>query len=234
MAQLKKADIIKILVSEYGYEKEDLKFDSEGNPYTNAKLQALIQLEQNDAKEAELDSTRVQVKKSRLKDTDKIFMMNCRTGTVSYHSERTNKTWQYNKFGDQDTMEYAELITMNNNYPTYLQDGWLIVLDKEVQDELKLTDKYRNILTPDNADEIFDLSLEALERFVDALPEGQKASFVNIAQDKYEKDEIRQHQVVKFIENKFNFRFEDNAPLSDTVLTSEPQGIAKIIIVDKK
>ena len=46
---IKKTELIKTLVEEYGYEKEDLKFDADGKPYTNAKLQAMIHAEIADA-----------------------------------------------------------------------------------------------------------------------------------------------------------------------------------------
>jgi hypothetical protein len=36
------------------------------------------------------------------------------------------------------------------------------------------------------------------------------------------------------IENKFNFRFEDNAPLDDVIDTREKVGSANIIVVEKR
>lgn len=234
MAQLKKADLIKILVEEYGYEKEDLKFDAEGKPYTNAKLQAIINAEEEDAKQAEVETTRVQAPKSSLKESDKVYVMSGSSGTLVYRSERTNKKWQFNKFGEQDTMEYHELIAMRNRYPRYFTEGFLIVLDKQVQDEFKLTEMYENILTPEKIDEIFSMSVSELEKFVDALPEGHKVTFVNMAQEKYEKDELENFKVIKFIENKFGFRFDDNAPLVDVIDAREKVGMADIIVVEKR
>lgn len=234
MAQVKKTDLIKILVEEYGYEKEDLKFDSENKPYTNAKLQAIIEAEKQDAKQLEIEATRVKAPASTYKDNDKIYVMSGLSDTLVYHSERTNKTWTFNKFGDQDTIEYSELITMRNRYPRFFTECWLIVLDKKIQDEFKLTDMYQNILTPENIENVFDMKLEDLEKFVDSLPEGQKISFVNKAQQKVEDGSLDSNKVIKFIEEKFNFRFEDNAPLEDVIDSREQVGSAKLIIVDKK
>lgn len=233
-AQVKKADLIKILVEEYGYEKEDLKFDAEGKPYTNAKLQAIIKAEEADAKELEAEATRVKAPVSSMKESDKIYVMNGISDVVVYHSERSNKTWLFNKFGDQDTIEYSELVTMRNRYPRYFTEGWLIVLDKKVQEEFKLTEMYKNILTPDNIDNVFLMPVEELEKFVDSLPEGQKVSFVNSAQERYEQDKLDNFKTIKFIENKFNFKFDDNAPLEDVVDSKEKSGSANIIVVEKR
>lgn len=227
MAQMKKADLIKILVEKYGYEKEDIKMIS------NAKLQGLIKQEEEDLKIAETDSTRVLAKKTGLKDNDKIVIMSGQTGSVGYFSERSNKRWQFNSFGQEDLMEYSELVAMKNKYPAYLNEGWIIVLDKEVQEEFKLTEMYKNILTPDNIEEVFKMNVETLEKFVDALPEGMKTSFVSKANEKYEDGTLDSIQVIKFIQNKFNFSFEDNAPLNDIVLSTDT-GVNNIIYVDKK
>lgn len=223
---VKKADLIKILVEEYGYEKEDIKL------FTNPKLQSIIKQEEEDSKALATESTRVLAKKSGLKDDDKIAVMSGLSGSVGYYSERTHKRWQFNSFGQEDLMEYSELVAMRNKYPTYLTDGWIIVLDKEVQEEFKLTEMYKNILTPDNIEEVFNMKLEVLEKFIDALPDGMKTSFVNKAVEKYENGSLDSLQVVQYIQKKFNFSFEDNSPLNDIVLSTDT-GVHNIIYVDK-
>ncbi|MER2007482.1 MAG: hypothetical protein ABS939_08510 [Psychrobacillus sp.] len=237
---LKKSDLIKILVDEYGYEKEDLKFDAEGKPYTNAKLQALIDAEKQEAEELEKAKeeakkpvTRVQAKKSAIADNEKILVMNGLTGALYYKSERTNSAWEFEDFGQQDVMEYSELKIMRNRYPRYFKEGWLIVLDPEVQKEFGLTEMYNHIITPDNADDVFSMNVEELEKFIDALPDGMKSSFVNMAQERVEDRRLDSKTIIDMIENKFNFSFDDNAPKDDIVSTREKVGNG-IIIVDKK
>jgi hypothetical protein len=130
-------------------------------------------------------------------------------------------------------MEYSELKIIRNRFARFFKEGWLIVLDPEVQKELGLVEMYENIITPENVDEIFSLNVEGLDKFIDALPEGQKISFVNIAQDRVLKGLLDSNKVIKMIEDKFNFSFEDNAPKKDIVSTREKVGNG-IIIVDKR
>ena len=230
---MNKKELINILVEEYGYEKEDLKFDAEGKPYTNAKLKALIDAEEADAKELEMNKNRVTVRESKLKDSDKVYVMNGLTGGLTYHSERSNKRWDFQTFGQMDTMEYSELKILRNSNPRMINQGMLIILDKDVQDEFNLTKMYENILTPDNIDEVFEMKADDLEKFIDSLPEGQKISLFNTAQEKYESKELYDRRIIDLIERKFNISLEDNAPLDNIVGTRETHGSQKIIIVNK-
>lgn len=231
----KKADLIKILVEEYGYGEDDLK-----DLTTNAKLQAQIDAEIKDAEEAEKAKaeaqkpiTRMMAKQSSISDNEEVIIMNGSTGAVQYFSQRTNRTWEFTEFGQQDVIEYGELKTIRNRFPRYFKEGYFIVLDPVAQKELGLVEMYNNIITPENANDIFNMQIENLDKFIDALPEGQKSSFVNMAQNKYEKGQLDSNKIIKFIEDKFNFSFEDNAPKNDIVSSRETVGNG-IIVVDKR
>lgn len=229
---MKKAELIKILVEEYGYEKEDLKFDSEGKPYTNAKLKSLIEQEEKDEKELLENSTRLVAKKDLMKDEDKVYVMSGSMGTVVYRSEVTNRSWKFTSFGQVEKIPYGELVTMRNRYFGYFGDGWLIILDKDVQDEFGLTELYKNILTPDNLDSMFSKPIEELEAFIDRLPDGMKNTFINRAQQLYEENTLDSLQVVKMIERKFKFSLEDNAPIENVAVKGD-LGRDNVIYVDK-
>ncbi|MDS7057041.1 hypothetical protein NXG04_07060 [Klebsiella pneumoniae] len=234
---LKKSDLIKILVEEYGYEKEDLKFDADGKPYTNAKLQLLIDAEKEDAEALASQAKRVRVNKNKkFKDDDLIPVMNGLSGGLFYQSDRTYKVWEFKGFGQQSTMEFGELINLKNKYPAYFADGWLVVLDEEVQQELGLTTMYENILTPKNVREVFEKPIDEMEAFVDKLPKGMQITFVDIAKDLYNKDELDSIRIVKFIENKFKFSLDDLSPVNDIAQTAPTvqMGNKRAIIVDKR
>ncbi|QPK89731.1 hypothetical protein IEN91_04580 [Bacillus velezensis] len=230
----KKAELINILVEEYGYEKEDLKFDAEGKPYTNAKLQALIQAEIDDAKALEASRNRLTVKPENvLKDEDKITVMSGSTGAVVYHSLTSNKSWKFTEFGQTATIPYGELVAIKNRYPRYFKDGWFIILDEQVQEDFGLTEMYKNILTPDNMEEVFSMDINELSMFIDKLPEGMKVAFVNKAQELYDQDKIDRHSVIKLIEQKFQISLDDNSPLDDFALRTDT-GVQNIIYINKR
>lgn len=234
MTQLKKQDLIKILVEDYGYEKEDLKFDADGKPYTNAKLTSIINSEIQDQKELEVNANRIVAKTGDLfKDEDKIRVMSGSSGTVIYRSDTSHKFWKLTKFGQMDSIPYGELVSIKNKYPRYFYEGWFVILDKDVQDEFGLTKMYENILTPDNIDDVFDKPLDELTTLVQNLPEGMIGTFINKAQQLYDTKQLNSLRVVELIEDNFGFSLLDNAPIDDFALRSD-LGRDNIIYVDKK
>lgn len=228
----KKSELVKILIEEYGYEKEDLK-DRDGKPFTNAQLQAMIDAEIADEKDAEDNKYRVVAKVQKVKDDELIPVMCGSMGTVVYRSPISNRKWMFTKFGQMDKMPYVELVAIQNSYSGFFSNGWIIVLDKRVQEEFGLTNMYKNILTPQNIDSVFKKPVEELRILIDNLPEGMKLTFVNKAQQLYEANKIDNYHVIKLIEQKFKFSLEDNAPLSDIAVKGNV-GQDNIIYIDKE
>lgn len=214
---MKKADYIKILMDDYGYEKEDLKFDAEGKPYTNGKLKALIEQEEKDAKEVEEDATRFVAKEAKFSDSDLIVVMNGLGGSLTHRSGATGKSWRFKHFGQTDKMPYGELLSLRNGSPHVFEKCWIVIMNKEVQEEFGLTEKYKNILTPQNIEKIFEKNVNELEEFIKNLPEGMKTAFISKARELYASRKLYDIRIVEFIEKEFGFSLEDNAPLSNIV-----------------
>lgn len=206
---LKKADLIKILVEEYGYEKEDIKL------FTNGKLQAIIKQEEEDAKAIEREELIVSTE-PKYKDEDQVKIMSGINGAFT-HRSRNGRVWKFRGFGQEDKMTYSELLAIKNVCPNVLEHGYIVVLNPEVADLLGLTELYKNIILPNNVEEIFQKDVAELEQFVDALPYGMKITFISKARELYEARKLYDIRIVEMIEKKFGFSLQDNAPLSDIV-----------------
>lgn len=209
---MKKSDLIKILVEEYGYEKEDIKL------FTNAKLQSTIKQEETDAEEfaKQEDETVIQVKE-KFKDTDEIVIMNGVNGALTHRSGRSGRSWKFLSFGQKDKMPYAELLALKNSSPKVFLEGYIIILNREVQEQFGLTELYKSIITPENLTQIFQKDVAELEAFVDGLPNGMKVTFVSKARELHASRELYDLRKIEMIEQKFGFSLQDNAPLSDIV-----------------
>jgi hypothetical protein len=210
MAQLKKADLIKILVEEYGYEKEDIKM------LTNGKLQAIIKQEEADAKALE-EAPSVFVVEQKIKDDEQIVVMNGLSGSLTHRSGRTGRSWRFKEFGQTDKLPYEELLALKNGSPKVFEQGWIIILDKRVQEQFGLTELYKNILTPENIEQVFKKDVEELKEFVSNLPEGMKSTFVSKARELYEAKKLYDMRIIEYVETEFGFSLKDNAPLTDIV-----------------
>src|SRR5690606_9091032 len=132
-----------------------------------------------------------------LKDEDKIAVMCGSSGTVIYHSGISNRRWRFNNFGQMDKMPYAELVHMQNSHPKFFSNGLIVVLDKLVQDEFGLTEMYKNILTPQNIETIYQKPIEELRLFVKNLPDGMKTTFINKTQELYDSKKLDSLNVVR-------------------------------------
>lgn len=228
---MKKEELIKILTEEYGYSEKDM-FDKEGKPHTNAKLKAMIEAEKRDAEQAEVDEYRVKAESGNLlKDDDKVQVMSGSSGAVVYYSETSRKSWRFDSFGQMDKIPYGELLTMQNRFPSFFKDGLIIILDKHVQEEFNLTELYKNILTPQNIDDVFTKKYDELEKIVKNLPEGMKLTFINKAQELYQQDKLDSFRVLQLIEKEFGFSLVDNSPV-DAYAYKNTSG-EKIIYLDK-
>lgn len=211
---LNKAQLTKILVDEYGYDKSDLK-DEEGKPFTNAMLQSMIKQEEEDAKQLEIEETVVKARQETFKDDDLVVVMNGLNGGLVHRSDSTGRIWKFQEFGQTDKIPYGELLRIRNNNSKVFDEGWMIILNRHIQEEFGLIETYRNILTPDNIDAIFDKDLDEIKDFVEGLPEGMKVTFVSKARQLYQSGKLDSISVVNYIQEKFGISLEDNAPISD-------------------
>lgn len=209
--KLNKKDLIELLVNEYGYEHEDIKM------FTNAKLEGMIKQEEADKAELEMQDTVVIAKDAGFKDDDLISVMNGESGALVHRSYSSGRIWEFAEFGVTHKIPYSEVLNIRNNNPKVFEYGWLIILNPKIQDDFGLKDAYRNILTPDNIEKVFEKQVDELSVFIDNLPVGMKTTFIAKARELYRSNKIDSISKVRFIEEKFGISLDDNAPLSDSV-----------------
>jgi hypothetical protein len=219
--KLSKKELVKLLIEEYGYDKEDLK-DENGKIYTNAKLEEMVEQEDKDLKEAEerkeIEKTVVvETKAFKFKDDDLIVVMNGLSGTLVHRSDMTGRVWRMTDFGQTTKIPYGELLNIRNRSPKVFKDGWLIVLNPHIQDEFELTEIYKNIVTPQNVEEIISKSPEEIEVFVKNMPKGAKQAFIEKAKEMYTNGKLDSVKKINTIQQLFGFSLEDNAPLEDVI-----------------
>lgn len=210
--KMNKKELIQVLVEEYGYDQEDIKL------LTNAKLESMIKQEEEDKELLEAQETyKVVQKESKFKDDDLIVVMNGFSGSLTHRSGSTNRVWTFAEFGQTQKIPYSELLTIRYNSPNVFESGWLVILNKQIQEDFGLDGIYKNILTPDNIETVFEKGIDELNVFIDNLPEEMKVTFVGKAKELYHARKIDSRSKIEFIESKFGISLEDNAPLSDIV-----------------
>lgn len=218
--KMTKKELIEVLVNKYGYDKSDLK-DENGRLFTNAKLESIIKQEEEDAKRLENEEMMIVAKDNGFKDDDLIVVMSGLPGTLIHRSQTTGRVWRFHGFGQTDKIPYSELLRIRNSNPKVFEQGWMIILNRKLQEEFNLTEKYKNILTPENIETVFKKDLDDLKLFVKALPEGMKVTFINKARELYQNGKLDSIKVIDFIQEEFNISLDDNAPLSDIAVPAK-------------
>ncbi|MFK4433921.1 MULTISPECIES: hypothetical protein [Bacillus] len=123
LRKLKKAELMALLVGEYGYEQEDLKGK------VNIELKEMIRKEVEFSMKEEAKQFGV----STFDDELLVKVMNNTSGNVHYSSDITHNSYVWVGYGDSQHMTYRELSEIKRRHPRYLTDGWLLICDEEVR-----------------------------------------------------------------------------------------------------
>lgn len=208
--QITKPELIKILVDTYGYKEEDI------NALTNAGLKSLIKKEEDEAEDFEVSLTVEKVRET-FKDDDLIHVMSGFAGGLRYKSTRNGRVWMFSQFGQIDKLPYAELLNIKNNSPKVLSEGWIIVLNKQVQEDFGLVEIYKHIITPENIESIFSKNAMEVEEFLKHLPKNMKTVFFNKARELYNNNTLDSRLLIELIEEHFDVSLKDNAPITEKI-----------------
>lgn len=97
-------------------------------------------------------------------------------GMLIYDSPRTNEHFVWEEFGSEQDMELQELKNARNSYRSFFENNWFLISDPEIIEYLGVEKYYKNALTFENFDDIYDLSPKEIEDRVSKLSDGQKAT----------------------------------------------------------
>lgn len=132
-----------------------------------------------------------------------IPVMNITSGTLIYINKKTGAEWVWDEYGVIDYMEYRELLGMRSGDKRFLNEPFILVMDDEAVEKLGLTKMYDNMKSPDQIDEIFNLSQAAFENVVENSPKGIKHLIATRARKLYEMGELDSARKIKYINERF-------------------------------
>lgn len=143
-------------------EKEDLKEQ-------NKQMAEMLKQMQAQIEQLKAESNKVQVIQTVGSSGKKVKVINLAHCPVSVSTEGDGQgiVKTFNKYGDVLTIKFDVLSDMVANYQNTFSRGYLRILDKDVVDELSLTDEYEELYTKEMIDEIINLQTDgAVDLFV--------------------------------------------------------------------
>ena len=217
------------LVTKYAYQKDDF-IGENGKPLTWKQLEALLKKEEkahdaieNQEADSETDSSEldefdvevVEEKTHKFKDDDLITVMAGINGQLVHESPVGNGSYKFSGFGQRQTMPYKELKAMNQLSSNTLEDGWIIILNKDLIKEFGLEEQYKKFLTPRKVDEILQMPAVKIKEVIQNLPKSMKTTLIDVARARYNSGKLDSSSVIRTFEEMYDISFEDNLPLKD-------------------
>lgn len=197
LRNLKKADLIEILVKEFGYEKADFKGK------VNIELKEIIIKEEEFSKKEGQKQNGI-----GMFDDDYLVQVMCSTsGRVSYDSDVTQNTYVWVDYGDIQAMTYRELAEIKRRHPRYLDEGWLFILDDDVRAILCGDDSI--FIKPEEVERIFLLPTNEM---VEEIRKRKYSAYGVLAHNAFlrcKNGQIADLEKMKALVNEFGYYLED-------------------------
>jgi hypothetical protein len=103
-------------------------------------------------------------------------------GMLIYISKKTGEVFEWDEFGAEQEMELGELKNAKNSNKAFFINNWFMFDDPWVIDYLGVRQYYKNSVSVDDFDEIFNKDPDEIARIIRSAPEGQKHSIAYRAQ----------------------------------------------------
>ena len=194
-----------------------------------AKIEAEIEAKIRAEYEKKLKDAEAKVSKSDKEETsavakkiqgsvriplDTIVPVICNTvGGAFYSSKKImGYTVEWEDIGSVEYMELGELSSMKNTDKRFFEDNWIVFDDteeytaSELYDFLKVSKYYKNVLTPDNIDEIFTYPKDEIVKTISTLSRGMKETVAVRAKQKLDENTLDKN-IIDILESSLGIQF---------------------------
>lgn len=145
---------------------------------------------------------------------DTIVPVICNTvGGAFYSSKKImGYTVEWEDIGSVEYMELGELSSMKNTDKRFFEDNWIVFDDteeytaSELYDFLKVSKYYKNVLTPDNIDEIFTYPKDEIVKTISTLSRGMKETIAVRAKQKLDENTLDKN-IIDILESSLGIQF---------------------------
>jgi len=131
-------------------------------------------------------------------------------GTLIYKSPRTGQIWEFSNYGDEDVIELKELRSMLNSQRSFLEKGWIKILDDEVVEYLNLERYQKKVLDREDIELLFEMEPEKIKETISGMSTNNKILVFEIAREKYLNGELRDIHVINAIQGALGQKLDPN------------------------
>lgn len=131
-----------------------------------------------------------------------VTVLNGYQGKLTYKSKKTGELFKWNEFGSEQEMELRELRNAKNTYKKYFEKNWFMFSDEFawVIDYLGVGQYYKNAISIDEFDTIFQKTPDELKKIIEGLSDGQKKAVAFRAKTLIADEVIDSNKVIRTLE----------------------------------
>lgn len=97
-------------------------------------------------------------------------------GRLVYISKKTGERFVWDNFGSEQEIELRELRNAKNSYKRFFENNWFMFDEDWIVDYLGVRQFYRNAVSIEEFDTIFENDADTIKQIVSGLSAGQKKS----------------------------------------------------------
>lgn len=134
--------------------------------------------------------------------TQYITVLNGYQGRLTYKSSRTGEKFKWTEFGAEQEIELRELRNAKNTHKKYFEKNWFMFDDEFawVIDYLGVGQYYKNAISIDEFDTIFQKTPDELKKIIEGLSDGQKKAVAFRAKTLIADEVIDSNKVIRTLE----------------------------------
>lgn len=135
---------------------------------------------------------------------------NMTPGKLIYKSARNaGYLVEWDSYGDEQSIEISELKNMLASQRIFFERNWIWIDDPELLEFLGAARYYRNMLSPDEVDDLFSLDAESMIAKIKTLTRDMQNTVRVLAGQKVRGQEIEAYSVVQALEKYFGVDFSE-------------------------
>lgn len=167
---------------------------------TSSKSNEEIENVEIDSKPEQVSPKQKRIVPKEIDPNEYVTVRNGFQGKLVYVSKRTGETFVWDSFGAEQEMELRELKNAKNSSKKFFVNNWFMFDDSWIIDYLGVKQFYKNALSIDNFDDIFDKKPSELKDIISKLSAGQKRSVAYRAKELIAEKRIDSISVINALE----------------------------------
>ena len=121
-------------------------------------------------------------------------------GGLTYISRDGSTYLRFEQYDDRDVIELRELRRMLSSARSFLQRGWIRVLDPEVVEYLNIQKFQEDVVDPEDLTDLINSTPEQIAEIIESANSNAKSLIFNFARESYLNGELTNVHTIKAIE----------------------------------